>query len=82
MVTQQYQVKIIHFGLATYTKSIQEEEYGPVEQRTEFRFSIKELDGLSEDEIANLAAQQRLTHRQHLALNIKGNVSFCLCSLF
>ncbi len=28
----------------------QEEEYGPVEQRTEYRFSIKELDGLSEDD--------------------------------
>ena len=49
--------------LATYTRSVQEEEYGPVEQRTEYRFSIKELDGLTEDEIANLAAQQRLTHR-------------------
>ena len=48
---------------ATFTRSVQEEEYGPVEQRTEYRFSIKELDGLSEDEIANLAAQQRLTHR-------------------
>ena len=54
---------LANLRLATYTKSIQEEEYGPVEQRTEYRFSIKELDGLSEDEIANLAAQQRLTHR-------------------
>lgn len=54
---------LANLRLATYTQSIQEEEYGPVEQRTEFRFSIKELDGLSEDEIANLAAQQRLTHR-------------------
>lgn len=48
---------------ATFTRSVQEEEYGPVEQRTDYRFSIKELDGLTEDEIANLAAQQRLTHR-------------------
>jgi hypothetical protein len=48
---------------ATFTRSVQEEEYGPVEQRTEYRFSIKELDGLNEDEIANLAAKQRLTHR-------------------
>ena len=54
---------LANLRLATYTKSIQEEEYGPVEERTEYRFSIKELDGLSEDEIANLAAQQRLTHR-------------------
>ena len=54
---------LANLRLATYTQSIQEEEYGPVEQRTEYRFSIKELDGLSEDEIANLAAQQRLTHR-------------------
>ena len=54
---------LANLRLSTYTQSIQEEEYGPVEQRTEFRFSIKELDGLSEDEIANLAAQQRLTHR-------------------
>ena len=54
---------LANLRLSTYTQSIQEEEYSPVEQRTEFRFSIKELDGLSEDEIANLAAQQRLTHR-------------------
>ena len=54
---------LANLRLSTYTQSIQEEEYGPVEQRTEFRFSIKELEGLSEDEIANLAAQQRLTHR-------------------
>lgn len=54
---------LANLRLATYTKSVQEEEYGPVEQRTEYRFSIKEIDGLSEDEIANLAAQQRLTHR-------------------
>ncbi len=54
---------LANLRLSTYTQSIQEEEYGPVEQRTEYRFSIKELDGLSEDEIANLAAQQRLTHR-------------------
>ena len=54
---------LANLRLSTYTQSIQEEEYGPVEQRTEFRFSIKELDGLNEDEIANLAAQQRLTHR-------------------
>ena len=54
---------LANLRLSTYTQSIQEEEYCPVEQRTEFRFSIKELDGLNEDEIANLAAQQRLTHR-------------------
>lgn len=54
---------LANMRLATYTKSVQEEEYGPVLQRTEDRFSIKELDGLNEDEIANLAAQQRLTHR-------------------
>ena len=31
---------LANLRLATYTKSIQEEEYGPVEQRTEYRFSI------------------------------------------
>ena len=45
---------------ATFTRSIQEEEFGPVINRTEFRFNIKELDGLSEDEIEALAAKQKM----------------------
>ena len=45
---------------ATFTRSIQEEEFGPVVNQTEFRFNIKELDGLTEDEIDNLAAKQKL----------------------
>ena len=38
-------------------------EEDPLDKYLEILNSIKELDGLSEDEIANLAAQQRLTHR-------------------
>lgn len=45
---------------ATFTRSIQEEEFGPVVNKTEFRFNIKELDGLTEDEIDALAAKQRM----------------------
>ena len=45
---------------ATFTRSIQEEEFGPVINRTEFRFNIKELDGLTEDEIEALAAKQKM----------------------
>ena len=45
---------------ATFTRSIQEEEFGPVVNQTEFRFNIKELDGLTEEEIDNLAAKQKL----------------------
>ena len=45
---------------ATFTRSIQEEEFGPVVNQTEFRFNIKELDGLTEEEIDSLAAKQKL----------------------
>ena len=45
---------------ATFTRSIQEEEFGPVVNQTEFRFNIKELDGLTEEEIETLAAKQKL----------------------
>lgn len=45
---------------ATFTRSIQEEEFGPVINQTEFRFNIKELDGLTEEEIESLAAKQKL----------------------
>ena len=45
---------------ATFTRSIQEEEFGPVINRTEFRFNIKELDGITEDEIEALAAKQKM----------------------
>lgn len=45
---------------ATFTRSIQEEEFGPVINRTEFKFNIKELDGLTEDEIEALAAKQKM----------------------
>ena len=45
---------------ATFTRSIQEEEFGPVVNQTEFRFNIKELDGLTEEEIESLAAKQKL----------------------
>ena len=45
---------------ATFTRSIQEEEFGPVINQTEFRFNIKELDGLTEEEIESLGAKQKL----------------------
>ena len=45
---------------ATFTRSIQEEEFGPVVNQTEFRFNIKELDGLTEEEIESLGAKQKL----------------------
>ena len=45
---------------ATFTRSIQEEEFGPVVNQTEFRFNIKELDGLTEEEIETLGAKQKL----------------------
>ena len=45
---------------ATFTRSIQEEDFGPVINQTEFRFNIKELDGLTEEEIESLGAKQKL----------------------
>lgn len=45
---------------ATFTRSIQEEEFGPVVNQTEFRFNIRELDGLTEEEIESLGAKQKL----------------------
>ena len=48
---------------ATFTYSYQEEEFAPVQQITEERFEIRELDGLSEDEIADLAIKQRMNKR-------------------
>ena len=47
----------------TFTYSYQEEEFAPVKQVTEERFEIRELDGLSEDEIADLAIKQRMNKR-------------------
>lgn len=44
----------------TFARSVQEEEFGPVVNKTEYRFNIKELDGLTEDEIDALAAKQRM----------------------
>lgn len=45
---------------ATFTRSIQEEEFGPVKNIVEERFSIKELDGLTEEEIEVLASKQKM----------------------
>ena len=45
---------------ATFTRSIQEEEFGPVKNIVEERFNIKELDGLTEDEIEILASKQKM----------------------
>lgn len=51
---------LANLKLATFTYSFQEEEFSPVQNITEERFEIKELDGLTEDEIENLAAQQKI----------------------
>ena len=45
---------------ATFTRSIQEEEFGPVKNVVEERFNIKELDGLTEQEIEILASKQKM----------------------
>ena len=45
---------------ATFTRSIQEEEFGPVKNIIEERFNIKELDGLTEEEIEILASKQKM----------------------
>ncbi len=45
---------------ATFTRSIQEEEFGPVVNQTEFRFNIRELDGLTEEDIEILASKQKM----------------------
>ena len=45
---------------ATFTRSIQEEEFGPVKNIVEERFSIKELDGLTEEDIEILASKQKM----------------------
>lgn len=47
----------------TFTYSYQEEEFAPVRQITEERFEIRELEGLTEDEIADLAIKQRMNKR-------------------
>lgn len=47
----------------TFTYSYQEEEFAPVKQVTEKRFEIRELEGLTEDEIADLAIKQRMNKR-------------------
>ena len=47
----------------TFTYSYQEEEFAPVKQITEKRFEIRELEGLTEDEIADLAIKQRMNKR-------------------
>ena len=47
----------------TFTYSYQEEEFAPVKQVTEERFEIRELEGLTEDEIADLAIKQRMNKR-------------------
>lgn len=48
---------------STFTYSYQEEEFAPVKQVTEKRFEIRELEGLTEDEIADLAIKQRMNKR-------------------
>ena len=45
---------------ATFTRSIQEEEFGPVKNIVEERFNIKELDGLTEEDIEILASKQKM----------------------
>ena len=45
---------------ATFTRSIQEEEFSPVKNVVEERFNIKELDGLTEEEIEILASKQKM----------------------
>lgn len=45
---------------ATFTRSIQEEEFGPVKNVVEERFNIKELDGLTEEDIEILASKQKM----------------------
>jgi hypothetical protein len=45
---------------ATFTYSHQEEEFSSVQQITELRYSITEVEGLTDDEIKVLAAQQRV----------------------
>ena len=47
----------------TFTCSYQEEEFAPVKQVTEERFEIRELEDLTEDEIADLAIKQRMNKR-------------------
>lgn len=51
---------LANLRLATFTESIQDEEFGPVKNVTEFRFVITEVEGLTDDEIKVLAAQQRV----------------------
>lgn len=51
---------LANLRLATFTESRQDEEFGPVVNVTEFRFVITEVEGLTDDEIKVLAAQQRV----------------------
>lgn len=51
---------LANLKLATFTESRQDEEFGPVRNVTEFRFVVTEVEGLTDDEIKVLAAQQRV----------------------
>lgn len=51
---------LANLRLATFTESRQDEEFGPVRNVTEFRFVVTEVEGLTDDEIKVLAAQQRV----------------------
>ena len=54
---------LANLRLATFSYSYQEDEFSPVRHLTEERFEIRELDGLTEEEIEILAAQQKLNNR-------------------
>lgn len=54
---------LANLRLATFSYSYQEDEFSPVKHLTEERFEIRELEGLSEEEIEVLAAQQKMNKR-------------------
>ena len=54
---------LANLRLATFSYSYQEDEFSPVKHLTEERFEIRELEGLTEEEIEVLAAQQKMNKR-------------------
>ena len=54
---------LANLRLATFSYSYQEDEFSPVKNLTEERFEIRELEGLTEEEIEVLAAQQKMNKR-------------------
>ena len=54
---------LANLRLATFSYSYQEDEFSPVRHLTEERFEIRELEGLTEEEIEVLAAQQKMNKR-------------------